>query len=208
VPYRTVRAWRSTGAPDRTAAATLSPGSLPSMTRLGTGEKLLQAALATFLSEHVAGDIRCPVINGYVVVGLMPHSLSGVFLANLGRVARELDSWRILGRRLAVGLVGRVCTVSGCQCAHGARPQGWCKHLGCDGPGEGRHGGCSVGGAANVSMSMSRSMMGARIRESWRRPAETRSFLHNLTVDPHLPSIVLPAQVRRPDLSKPQRNSN
>jgi hypothetical protein len=44
--YRTWRAWRSTGAPDRTAAATLSPGSLPSMTRLGMGEKLLQASLA------------------------------------------------------------------------------------------------------------------------------------------------------------------
>jgi hypothetical protein len=41
VAYRTVRAWRSTGAPERTAAATLSPGSLPSMTRLGMGEKLL-----------------------------------------------------------------------------------------------------------------------------------------------------------------------
>jgi hypothetical protein len=43
MPYRTVRACRSVGAPERTAAATLSPGSLPSMTRLGMGEKLLRA---------------------------------------------------------------------------------------------------------------------------------------------------------------------
>lgn len=40
--YLTVRACKSVGAPDRTAAATDSPGSLPSMTRLGTGEKVLK----------------------------------------------------------------------------------------------------------------------------------------------------------------------
>ena len=39
--YRTVRACRSVGAPERTAAATVAPGSLPSMTRLGTGENCL-----------------------------------------------------------------------------------------------------------------------------------------------------------------------
>jgi hypothetical protein len=39
--YLTCRACRSTGAPESTAAATTSPGSLPSITRLGTGEKVL-----------------------------------------------------------------------------------------------------------------------------------------------------------------------
>jgi hypothetical protein len=39
--YLTVRACKSVGAPERTAAATESPGSLPSITRFGTGEKLL-----------------------------------------------------------------------------------------------------------------------------------------------------------------------
>lgn len=39
--YRTVRAWRSTGVPETTAAGRVSPGSLPSMTLIGTGEKEL-----------------------------------------------------------------------------------------------------------------------------------------------------------------------
>ena len=39
--YRTVRACSSTGAPERTAAGVLSPGSLPSMTLIGIGEKFL-----------------------------------------------------------------------------------------------------------------------------------------------------------------------
>lgn len=43
--YRTVRAWRSMGAPERTAAATDSPGSLPSITRLGIGENVLECML-------------------------------------------------------------------------------------------------------------------------------------------------------------------
>lgn len=40
--YRTVLACKSMGAPDKTAAAVTSPGSLPSMTRVGTGENDLQ----------------------------------------------------------------------------------------------------------------------------------------------------------------------
>ena len=38
--YRTVRACKSTGAPETTAAGVVSPGSLPSRTRLGTGENV------------------------------------------------------------------------------------------------------------------------------------------------------------------------
>lgn len=41
--YRTVRAWRSVGAPETTAAGRVSPGSLPSMMRMGTGEKELMS---------------------------------------------------------------------------------------------------------------------------------------------------------------------
>lgn len=40
--YLTVRAWRSVGAPERTAAGRVGPGSLPSITRLGTGENWLR----------------------------------------------------------------------------------------------------------------------------------------------------------------------
>ncbi len=39
--YRTVRASSSIGAPDRTAAGRTSPGSLPSITRFGTGVNVL-----------------------------------------------------------------------------------------------------------------------------------------------------------------------
>jgi hypothetical protein len=141
VPYRTVRAWRSTGAPDRTAAATLSPGSLPSMTRLGTGEKLLAPVLASFLCGPPAVDVRCPVVDGDIVVWLMPHSLGSAFLADLGRVGVELDGGRIFGCRLVRGLVGRVCAITGGQSACSGRAQGWCKHPGGNGPGKGRHGG-------------------------------------------------------------------
>lgn len=41
ISYRTVLACSSMGAPETTAAAVLSPGSLPSITLSGTGEKLL-----------------------------------------------------------------------------------------------------------------------------------------------------------------------
>ena len=40
--YLTVRACSSIGAPERTAAGVVSPGSLPSMTLEGTGEKFLR----------------------------------------------------------------------------------------------------------------------------------------------------------------------
>ena len=50
--HLTVRAWRSTGAPESTAAATESPGSLPSITRFGMGEKFLNSHVLA-LSLHV-----------------------------------------------------------------------------------------------------------------------------------------------------------
>jgi hypothetical protein len=56
-------------------------------------------------------DARSPVVDGDVVVWLVPYSLGGRFLADLGRVAGELDSGRIFGARLVAvgsGLVGRI----------------------------------------------------------------------------------------------------
>ena len=49
--YRTVLACNSTGAPESTAAATTSPGSLPSITRFGIGEKHLHT-LAFILQRN------------------------------------------------------------------------------------------------------------------------------------------------------------
>jgi hypothetical protein len=43
--YLTVRACNSVGAPDTTAAGSVSPGSLPSMTCVGTGENVLPSSV-------------------------------------------------------------------------------------------------------------------------------------------------------------------
>ena len=51
--YLTIRPWRSIGAPETTAAATDSPGSLPSSTRRGTGEKVLYQELVVRRLETV-----------------------------------------------------------------------------------------------------------------------------------------------------------
>lgn len=61
--HLTVRAWRSTGAPESTAAATESPGSLPSITRFGMGEKFLNShvlalSLAVFSSPLTMSGSR------------------------------------------------------------------------------------------------------------------------------------------------------
>jgi hypothetical protein len=62
--YLTVRACRSVGAPERTAAATESPGSLPFMTLFGTGEKVLLfingCTLAGCRNEHTMTDSPPP----------------------------------------------------------------------------------------------------------------------------------------------------
>lgn len=51
--YRTVRACSSMGAPDSTAAGVVSPGSLPSITRVGIGEKVLSyVSLAGSILGH------------------------------------------------------------------------------------------------------------------------------------------------------------
>ena len=54
--HLTVLAWRSMGAPETTAAGRVSPGSLPSRTRFGTGEKV-----------EVAESISAPQSGWWVV---------------------------------------------------------------------------------------------------------------------------------------------
>ena len=54
--YLTVRVCRSIGAPERTAAARVSPGSLPSMTRFGTGEKFLAIAIRLVALQRVSRE--------------------------------------------------------------------------------------------------------------------------------------------------------
>ena len=61
------------------------------------------------------------------------------------------------------------------------------------------------GECCQPSLLMSMMELGSRVLAG---PAETRSFLHNLAVDPHLPSIILPAKVRSPDRRKPRGESN
>ena len=56
-PYETVRACRSTGAPESTAAGVTSPGSLPSITRLGIGENALILGLVD-ANEKSSGGSR------------------------------------------------------------------------------------------------------------------------------------------------------
>jgi hypothetical protein len=83
------------------------------MTRLGIGEKLLQAVLAklSHKARHDIKDARCPIVDGHIVVWLMPHSLGCAFLADLGRFALERDGGLICRAHLVVmwfRLVGRV----------------------------------------------------------------------------------------------------
>lgn len=98
--YRTVRAWRSVGAPEMTAAGVVSPGSLPSMTRMGTGEK----ALCRDMSMRRHGGVfplqcasRSPVVDDSIVIG----RVSGLGLsAGLGSLDLSLgEMYR--GRRLS-----------------------------------------------------------------------------------------------------------
>jgi hypothetical protein len=97
------------------------------MTRLGMGEKLLKAVSTAFRANDADQNARCPVVDGHIVVRPMPHSLGSAFLADLGRVARELDGGRFIGARL-VG--GRVCAVCGSDSPRRGGPQGGREHSG------------------------------------------------------------------------------
>ena len=73
VAYRTVRACRSTGAPDNTAAGVIPPSSLPSITRFGIGENCLQEAVRVALFEACRVDSRSSMVDGSMVIWLMVH---------------------------------------------------------------------------------------------------------------------------------------
>jgi hypothetical protein len=69
-------------------------------------------------------DARGPVVDGDIVVWLVPHALGGGLFTDLGRAAVELDGGRILRARLVAvgsGLVGRICAE---RRGHGPRRRG------------------------------------------------------------------------------------
>ena len=105
---RTVRAWRSTGAPDKTAAGRVSPGSLPSITRLGTIENVLgNKKSAVPLHLALLQGVRCAVVGDCGVVGLVPqHSVGGFLLWDHGELAVLFHCWvRCRRVRAAIGAV-------------------------------------------------------------------------------------------------------
>lgn len=111
--YLTVRAWRSVGAPDSTAAARASPGSLPSMTRFGTGEKVLRLSL-DMSCNTLAGNLRGAIVNGDIVIRLMPHcSFLWVLGPDHGRFGL-VRTRRICGTRLWCRF-GSIRAVSRCD---------------------------------------------------------------------------------------------
>ena len=103
---------------------------------LGDRGEVAGDVLATWMGQsRFWRDARCPVVNGNIVVGLVPHPLSRTFLSDLGRVACELDCGRILGARLvSMGyrLVGGVGAESGRDCAGCCRAQGRHEQPGCN----------------------------------------------------------------------------
>ena len=68
--YLTWRACKSTGAPESTAAATISPGSLPSITLFGTGEKVLRL-VSQLCQPHKFPDLRGAVVHASVIIWFM-----------------------------------------------------------------------------------------------------------------------------------------
>ena len=107
LPYRTVRACKSTGAPESTAAGRTSPSSLPSMTRFGIGENwLLYISLP---SKRISLDsVRCSMVNRSMIVWLMiDQTFRRALLPDHGRVPGS-RSWRSRGIRFWCRLSGPV----------------------------------------------------------------------------------------------------
>lgn len=74
VAYRTCRACKSTGAPDKIEAGSISPDSLPSMTRFGIGEKFLKRTVRIALyGKHYFCSRSC-MVDGSMVVWLMVYN--------------------------------------------------------------------------------------------------------------------------------------
>jgi hypothetical protein len=121
--YRTVRAWRSTGAPERTAAATDSPGSEPSITRFGIGENALCLQSAPHMPRISDWDaLRCPVVGCNLVVGIVSCcALGRPFLSGHLRRIRSL-CWRFCrGIRIPWSALVIVSCCSG-ECSHRRAP--------------------------------------------------------------------------------------
>ena len=96
--YRTVRACKSTGAPDNTAAGVISPGSLPSMTRFGIRENCLYNTISIAMLWACGSRLRSSVVNRSMVVWLMRHHcLTRAFLCYHWGIAWcwSWRSWRI-----------------------------------------------------------------------------------------------------------------
>lgn len=76
------------GAPESTAAGTTGPGSLPSITRLGTGENVLGAGIVRaidFQWKEPQKHLRCAVVDRRIVVRLVTRNrLAGLFLVDQG----------------------------------------------------------------------------------------------------------------------------
>jgi hypothetical protein len=75
--YRTVRAWSSIGAPERTAAGRTSVSSLPFMTLFGTGENVLRR---DELASMILNRADCPSLGDQLTTKLdrpLPYSLAG-----------------------------------------------------------------------------------------------------------------------------------
>lgn len=105
--YRTVLAWRSMGAPERTAAGVSRPGSEPSMTLLGMGEKELPnvSTLAPTNAFVLSPKwfLRDSIVGSHVVVGLVSLAHSRGLLGDhlsiaVGGCGRMLG----VGRRTAL----------------------------------------------------------------------------------------------------------
>lgn len=72
--YRTVRACSSTGAPESTAAGVVSPGSLPSITLEGMGEKFLERS-ARVVRPIARPYLRCSVVQRDIVIWVVSYHL-------------------------------------------------------------------------------------------------------------------------------------
>lgn len=115
------------GAPESTAAATLSPGSLPSITRFGIGEKLLSDLSGMPVGSCWIMHLRGAIVNSHVVVGLVTHGVRSTFLSVLGRLGEGCIGGFAgagLGRDFVRGVIGSKCAVFGSNGPHRRRTDG------------------------------------------------------------------------------------
>lgn len=109
------------GAPETTAAAVLSPGSLPSITRIGTGEKLLPIVSAfRGRNSSKAPPLRCSVVRSNIPVRVVSWlCLRRSLFSDHARLAHFRRGWYA-----GVGRRGRLIAMPSCQCGRASR-EGW-----------------------------------------------------------------------------------